>query len=742
MLLAALTLAPALALAAPSTQWDLGIELDGEPTDRVCLVTPVDPDELSSPWFSGVSLDELVSRGVLVRDDPQGPIVFDRESAQRSSWFDAPLRPEIEPVREAFELMRRTEADDGRCRTREPDGCEPTWELDPPPTTKDWPWVVMCTPGTEASETVSFLSVRAVDLDRGFTPFVFAFDAFGQGVQVRFDSTRPVRASSATGFRASVGVVGGHVHRTPARPSFGGRVRVPLQSRCRTQSVRLAEDPMRPAPRRTVLLTDEAEAAPDICAAERFEPPAGSCVLEPGDLRRGVFDLRVPMGRMPRRHQLEVRLDDPADTTGRSSSCSSSTWSDGAEPEVVELAPTQVRLRWRWPCYAETTGDLRCPEATVIGGRTCSAQQTLGADACEYRCDATRRDGQSVEWPVTVRLDHEGLGMQWSYEIDALDSEIEGTLDAASRRFVVRRGLRYHEDDTTIDEDERLERWPAWWTHRKGDEIASASIIHDGTHHSIGPLGGDSRVVGSLALPGTECREQVEVRYVSERSTSRRYDRQSVTITWPFIELPPPDRSAFPMLFAANAGLADGFNPTGQGHLLLFLAGDVAYRSFARRDRHEDRPAWLLGMRMHAILGSKQYYPLTPPGRETTRETVTTWRLVPTVHAEVRFDQRNEVGTYFGVGGSAGLGWTLPRRTDEARGRIPLGRAAPWIYVAPEVTFHYRMLRASAFLGVMGPDPTFELVPDPAGAPARVGDRPYGKEAWMIVPGFMVGVEI
>ncbi|MCA9709213.1 MAG: hypothetical protein KDK70_25440 [Myxococcales bacterium] len=736
-----------LAVARPSTVlWDLSVELqapDGVAPAHVCLVTPVSPDALDSPWFSGVPLEELVERGVLVRDEPGGPIVFERESALRSSWFEAALPERAEPVRQAFEVMRRGGEDDGRCRSRRPEACEPQWEFTPPPLHPRWPWVVMCSaaaePGPEAK--VAFVTVRAVDLDRAFTPFVINFDVFGGGLQLRFDSVRTRRELQAANFQASVGLAGGDYHQVAATPSFAGRVRLSLQPRCRTQRFRLHEQPERQAQsRRTAVLVDGAPAGARACAPATFEA-ADACTIEPEDLRRGVFELRVPMSRAVQRHQLDVRVEGsrPAEAA-----CVSTSWTDGEEPDVIELEPAEVRLSWRWPCFAQTSAELRCPAAKVEGGRECVLEEQLGADRCTYRCSATRRDEQSVGWPVVVSLDHEALGMRWRYELDTVDSERVGHFDPEARRFLAIRGPRHPERAAAAGpEAPAIERWPAWWASRRGDEIASASFRHEGRWTSIAPLGGPAPIVGSVGLPGAECRAHVEVHYASERSTSRRYDTHAVDSTWPHAELPAPDRMAFPLLLAGNVGAGWGFIPRGRSKWQLHVAADIAYRTFARRDRHRERPQWVLGLRYFGIMGRKEYVPLAPPGwSQAAADSVFVVRHGPAMHAEVRFDRRDDARSLFGVGGTLGLGWTAAPDRLAAAGRIPSRRAIPYAYTAPEVTFHYWFFRASLSLGILGPDPTFELRPNERGNPTRASDAPYFSRAWMLVPTLMIGAEI
>ena len=101
-----------------------------------------------------------------------------------------------------------------------------------------------------------------------------------------------------------------------------------------------------------------------------------------------------------------------------------------------------------------------------------------------------------------------------------------------------------------------------------------------------------------------------------------------------------------------------------------------------------------------------------------------------------------KTGKVFSFGAAAGVGWTNAADRDAAAGRIPVQRRVPYAYVAPELTLHYRILRASAFMGVLGPDPTFELLPNPAGNPTRTTARSYSEAAWILMPGLMVGVEL
>ncbi|MCA9656462.1 MAG: hypothetical protein H6712_23145 [Myxococcales bacterium] len=739
-----LALATLLSLEPPTVTWDLTVELateDGSAPDRVCLVTPVHPDRLDSPWFTGVPLDELIRRGVLIRDLADGPITFDRESALRSSWFDGQLAPEREPVRQAFAAMRIAPIDDGSCLGREPEGCEPAWELTPPPLEPSWPWAVMCSPSaaTGPDATVVFLSVRAVDLDRAFTPYVLDLDAFGEGVRIRFDSVRTSRQLQSAHFQASVGVVGGDVHRRPAVPSFDGRVRLPLEPRCRTQRLRLHQDPEQRAQTRrsAVLLGSRGPERP--CAPETSES-ADACSIEPGELHRGIFELKVPMSGEPRQRQLELRVEPRDGSDPRASTCASASWSDGKEPDVVDLEPTRIRLRWRWPCFAQTSPELRCPGARVRGGGRCEVDERIGADACSYSCDATSDGSQSVGWPVSVELHHEALGMDWSYELETLDTEVVGSFAAEERRLLAIRGPRHPERSAGAPP---IERWPAWWTERRGDGIEAASVRHEGQWTRIAPVGTDDPVVGAVTLPGTKCREQLEVRYVADRSTTRRYSPRSAELEWPFLELPAPDRGAFPLMAGLGVGAAVGSVLGGRDLPQLHLAGDVAYRSFARRDRDRRRPAWLLGLRYFAILGRKEYTPLSPPSWSPAgAETVRVWRHGPALRVEVRFDQREQARSYFGFGAAAGVGWTNAADRDAAAGRIPVQRRIPYAYVAPELTLHYRILRASAFMGVLGPDPTFELLPNPAGNPTRTTARSYSEAAWILMPGLMVGVEL
>ena len=94
--------------AVPSTvHWDLTVELesDGAAPDRVCIVTPMNPDELDHAWFSGVSLQRLIHAGVLQREGPDAAIVFSRDA--KPDWAALALTVDQAPVREAFEAMLR-----------------------------------------------------------------------------------------------------------------------------------------------------------------------------------------------------------------------------------------------------------------------------------------------------------------------------------------------------------------------------------------------------------------------------------------------------------------------------------------------------------------------------------------------------------------------------------------------------------------------------------------------------------
>ncbi len=749
MLLPTWSLVTALAmLESPTVQWDLSVELkapaDAAP-DHVCLVTPVSPETVESPWFKGVPLEDLVSRGVLVRNEPEGPITFDRQSALRSSWFEGELSSRREPVRDAFEALRRAHSkeDDERCDTRRPTGCAASLELNPPQLIPDWPWAIMCSTAAEpkADATVAFVIVRAVDLDRGFTPFVEDFDAFGGSLQIRFDSVRTRRELQSATFRASVGVAGGDYHPVPATPSFAGRVRLPLRPRCRSQSFRLHEDPEREATRqRTAALIDGTEEGTHACAPDHFSKTEDTCVIE--RLRRGVFDMHVPMSPTPRRHQLDVRIEPEGDSTH--TACVSSSWSDGKEDDVIELEPDRVHLRWRWPCFAGTSTELRCPTASVEGGAACEVDETLGVDGCAYRCDATHGNQQSVGWPVVVDLHHDELDMHWRYELQTVESEVVATFEPHARRFLVVRGPRDPRRSRNHEfEPHELDPWPAWWTSRRGDGIASASILFGDTETKVAPLGEPSPLVGAIGLAGAECRERVTVRYDSIPSSSRRYNAREVEVTWPYLELPAPEKTAFPVVAAANVGAGWGFVAGGSNLWQLQFALDVAYRGFATRASERKHSAWLLGLRYFVIAGQKEYIPLAPPGREEPlSEVIPAWRHGPALHFEFRFDQPAKMESLLGVGGTIGPGWTTPLARADAEGRFPIRRGIPFAYVAPELTFHYRFFRASVLLGVVGPDPTFELSANERGDPIRANDAPYRRRAWLIYPGFMIGAEI
>nr|MCH9682324.1 hypothetical protein [Deltaproteobacteria bacterium] len=508
MVPASLALLSVLSVAQPSTvAWDLTVELE-TPTeatpDQVCLVTPLNPARFEGPWSSGMCIDELALRGVLSGDVNSGYRIGEPSPSSTGlievPWFREACLDGLDDdaaVLDAFTAMRHPDASDQRCRNREPTGCEATWEFVPPPLTPQWPWVVMCSPTTKspAERSVAFITVRAVDLDRGFTPSLTHFDVFGRSVQIRFDSVRTRHQLDAAQFQASVGILGGDYHRTAASPSFGGRARVALQPRCRTQRFRLREDPdLEASLTRTIALYDGADAGNLACdhppiALHGVSPqpqdsapsgpprgptdPAHMCIVEPADLRRGVFEMRVPVSTTPRRHQLDVRLDPPQDSAGSTAPvCSSSAWSDGDEPDIIDLEPTRVLLRWRWPCFAKTSAQLRCPAAHVQGGRACALTEQLGSDRCTYRCDATRRDRQSVGWPLTVELHHRALDMHWEYTLETIEAEIAGSLAADQRRFLVTRGPRHLPPSSTSD-GRSAEPWPAWWTARRGDEIAS-----------------------------------------------------------------------------------------------------------------------------------------------------------------------------------------------------------------------------------------------------------------------------
>ncbi|MCH9684942.1 MAG: hypothetical protein K0V04_26130, partial [Deltaproteobacteria bacterium] len=251
-----------------------------------------------------------------------------------------------------------------------------------------------------------------------------------------------------------------------------------------------------------------------------------------------------------------------------------------------------------------------------------------------------------------------------------------------------------------------------------------------------------SALIGSIGLAGPDCRETLEYRYVAGRSSSRWYNRRELETTWPMVELPAPARTAFPLQVAANVGAAAGLTPSGRGHLQLYMAADVGYRGFTHRERRRDRPSWILALRYFALFGRKEYEPLVPPGWDPRIEAVEVWRHGPAAHVAVRFDQRERASSLFGFGTTLGLGWTTPNTRIEAEGRIPTRRAIPYVYLSPEATFHYRNFRAALLLGLMGPDPTFRQTPNVRGDPSRVGRAPYGSGAWLVLPGFSVGVEL
>lgn len=743
---------------APTVQWDLTVELETSgraAPGQVCLVTPRQDAQLDDPWFPAVPLDELVTGKVLTEDRAKR-VRLDPQLGDYTPWFDRPLPAHAEPVRQAFAAMRGAKAtgDEERCGTRVPSGCEPAWEFAPPALPDTWSWVVACSPpgqGTSADPSVAFVVVRAVDLDRMFMPFVTDFDVFGGSIQVRFDSVRQRGELAAANFQASAGVVGGDYHPTAPVPSFGGRLRLPLRSRCRTQRFRLREDPALPSEvLRTALLYDGADIDNVACAHVPRAAGEGrtstrklpgydrateldGCRVESADLRRGVFEMKVPVGALPRRHQLDLRVDPAKGPASAAPMCVSSSWADGEERDVIDLPPTAVVLHWRWPCFAETSSELRCPEATVVGGRTCKVDGRQGSDRCTYRCETTRRDGQTVGWPVNVELEHEALGMGWSYALDTVESEIVGTIAPEERRFLVSRG-RLH-DDTE-------ERWPAWWTGRRGDEIRSVKIVHKEETATVTDLDQQTSRVGSVLVPGSTCRERFEYRYVSERSISRWYNRREVDVTWPYLELPPPSRTAFPLLLAANAGAAVGITSSRRGHPLLYLAGDIAYRGFAAKESQRQRPAWHVGLRYFGFYGRKEYRPLVPPGWEPRTDTVNVWRHGPAAHVGVLLNRRERASSLIGVGTTVGLGWTSAGSGANAEDRIPTDRVVPYVYLASELTLRYRFFRAAATIGVLGPDPTFEYESRAEGGPRRTSTRPYGLSSWLLIPGISVGMEL
>ena len=721
-------LAPLPIAAAPQTVlWDLSVELDaeGDPPDQVCLVTPVHPDRLSSRWFRGVPLERLLDRGVLVQGKDEPEITFERESALRSAWFETPMPEEQHPVRDAFDAMRTTPGDPTSCSTREPAGCEPSWAFAPPKLTRDWPWVVMCSPnharGPDAS--VAFLTVRGVDLDLAYTPYVIAFDVFGGAVQIRFDSVRTKKELEAANFQASVGVLGGDFHPVAAAPSFRGRVSVPLRPRCRNQEFRLPEN-ARPKEEatRTVILGDDASTGDKPCVAARFEAAANTCRLQPDELDNGVFSTRVPLGVRPRPNRIEV-LVEPDEDVGEAPVCAATTWSEPAMPAAIDLQPTQIVLRWRWPCFAQTSEALECPVATVDpGGKTCQVTSGVGSNTCVYRCPATRGDQQSVGWPVSVRLDHAKLSMHWSYELDALSSAREGTFAPEDRRFMIRRGPRFPVDDS--------ERWPAWWTQRRGDEIDGAYIFHRSEKIRIPTVGGRDPVVGAVTLPGPECREHVVFRYASSGSTSRRYNRRDMDVTWPLVEIAAPDRSAVPLLLSAEVGAAVVIDATDAvtAQPQLALGGSIMYRHFWKHDKDSERAAWLLGARYFAMFGNKKFI-----GATDTDIRAGAVQHGVAARYEMRFDRYHALQSRIGFAINAGAAWTTLLSPLVLEGEFGYDFHRPAAYLAPEALFHYAWFRASLSLALLGPSPS--------GDPAH--EKLGGAEGqWFLVPTLVLAAEL
>ena len=314
--------------------------------------------------------------------------------------------------------------------------------------------------------------------------------------------------------------------------------------------------------------------------------------------------------------------------------------------------------------------------------------------------------------------------MRWSYELDTLDADRSGTLEAETRRFVVVRGAR----------DPGLEpRWPAWWTTRRGDEITGLTIFHHNDKTRIGQLGRPDPVIGSIGLHGSECRERVEYRYKSADSASRRYNRHDLDVTWPYVEAPAPNRSAFPAMFAVEAGPAVAIDPTNTfgSRPWLALSADVAWLSFWKRDDHQRRPALLAGLRYFAFLGLRDS--LHPDEAARARWVA---RHGLAVRTELRFDQVRTIGSRLTVGMTAGIGWISPFSGRPVDRRTYAEEAIPISYFAPSLGFHYGWLRTNLNLGVWGPDPVCNV------EPCRAEDRSFGAGAWFLVPSVTLGAEI
>lgn len=758
-MLAAHLFAATLAAAAPTVEWDLTVELEteGEAPDRVCLVTQVPRTRLESIFFTGIDLDSLVGAGVVTQATDDSPIVFDREAAADNAWFDTELDPMIDPVREAFDVMRTPPGDPTRCKSREPAGCAPMWRFSPPDELDGWTWAVMCSPDRRPADpgATVFLTVRAVDLDLGFTPFVRSFDLFGGGVQVRLDSVRTEGELRGANFQASVGVLGGDYHSQAAVPSFRGRVRLPLQPRCRTQKLRVADDPaLTGAARRMVLL--DAPRGDGACTEARFTADiTTSCSLPSSDLDRGVFEIRVPQAVKRREHHAEIRVEHEAEGGTWRAACAAGSWGSHGDEDVVDLEPEQIRLRWRWPCFAETSAALRCPSATVRGAsQPCAVMTETGGDTCEYSCRTLGGDQRSVDWPVTVDLEQADLGMSWRYELDALDSQRAGEFSPGKRRFVVMRGPRKDADGELImSETGAVERWPGWWTQRRGDQIRGAILYQEDEMISVDRLGDDGPVVDAVTLEGARCRDHIEYNYLPGIASSRHYNRNGLDVTWPYVEMPPPDRSAFPISFGLNGGAGITVDPTGtrRAQPQFLLSADLALRSFYKAEKHRDRAAWMLGVRYFAFMGAKEHRTVVSESGSIERGTVFVARHGIAARFEQRFDRYDNLRTRLGYALTAGVGWTTPFSSRRAQDRIPIDRRIPFVLLQPELVFHYRILRAALFVAVIGPDPTFEaerVDDDPVvvGAPVETtpstGDSPNGAGSWFLVPGFSLGVEL
>ena len=265
----------------------------------------------------------------------------------------------------------------------------------------------MCSPdrSPDDDETVAFVTVRAVDLDLAFTPYVTAFDVFGGGLQIRFDSVRTTKELQAANFQASVGIAGGDVHRVAAVPSFRARARLPLRPRCKTQRFRLPESVVRETARTRVAILDPAGPDDAQCQPERWQSEA-RCTIDDADLERGVFETRVPLAVVPK--STASRSWSPIPTTprlrrcvppgrgraprrARSSSSTPSSWSCGgagrASPKRVRCfsalrRPSAVAGRRAVfsvrpaATRAPTGAQPRVPTVAAWGGRSMSISTT------------------------------------------------------------------------------------------------------------------------------------------------------------------------------------------------------------------------------------------------------------------------------------------------------------------------------------------------------------------------------